>query len=74
MNPYDPCVWNKIVNGKQLTIVFHVNDCKLSHIYSKVLDDTIEWLRRDYESIFEDSSGKNETKARPKAQVFGNGY
>ena len=26
MNPYDPCVWNKIVNGKQLTIVFHVDD------------------------------------------------
>ena len=45
MNPYDPCVWNKIVNGKQLTIVFHVDDCKLSHVDSKVLDDTIEWLR-----------------------------
>ena len=31
MNPYDPCVWNKVVDGKQLTICFHVNDCKLSH-------------------------------------------
>ena len=57
VNPYDSCVWNKIVNGKQLTIVFHVDDCKLSHVDSKVLDDTIEWLRRDYESIFEDGSG-----------------
>jgi hypothetical protein len=36
MNPYDPCVWNKIMNGKQLTIVFHVDDCKLSHVDSKI--------------------------------------
>ena len=58
MNPYDPCVWNKMVRGEQLTIVFHVNDCKLSHQDPKVLDETIEWLRLDYESIFEDGSGK----------------
>jgi len=58
MNPYDPCVWNKIINGKQCTILFHVDDCKISHVESKVLDDTIEWLWRDYESIFEDGSGK----------------
>ena len=45
MNPYDPCVWNEMVNGEQLTIVFHVDDCKLSHRDPKVLDETIEWLR-----------------------------
>ena len=77
MNPYDPCVWNKIVNGRQLTIVFHVDDCKLSHIDSKLLDDTIEWLRRDYESIFKDGSGKMKVSRgpnpNPKAQVFGHG-
>jgi hypothetical protein len=44
MNPYDPCVWNKIVNGKQLKLVFHVDNCKLLHIDSKVLDETIKWL------------------------------
>jgi hypothetical protein len=31
MNPYDPCVWNKIVEKKQITICFHVNECKVSH-------------------------------------------
>ena len=56
MNPYDPCVWNKNVNGKQLTICFHVDDCKISHVDSKVLDDTIEWLRDEFESVFEDGS------------------
>ena len=31
MNPYEPCCWNKKENGKQITVVFHVNDMKLSH-------------------------------------------
>ena len=45
MNQYDPCVWNKVINGKQCTILFHnVDDCKISHV--------------DSESIFEDGRGK----------------
>jgi hypothetical protein len=31
MNPYDPCVCNKMVQKKQITICSHVNDCKVSH-------------------------------------------
>ena len=31
VNPYDPCVANKIVNGSQCTIVWHVDDLKVSH-------------------------------------------
>jgi hypothetical protein len=27
LNPYDGCVANKIVKGKQITICFHVDDC-----------------------------------------------
>jgi len=30
MNPYDACVWNKEIDGKQCTICFHVDDCKIS--------------------------------------------
>lgn len=57
LNPYDPCVANKIIDGKQMTICFHVDDCKLSHHIKKVRDRTIEWLHQEYESIFEDGSG-----------------
>ena len=57
INPYDPCVWNKTVGGKQLIICFHVDDCKVLHTSPQVLNDTIKWLRKDYESIFEDGSG-----------------
>ena len=31
LNPYDPCVANKIVHGKQLTMTWHVDDLKVSH-------------------------------------------
>ncbi len=58
VNPYDACVWNKKIHGKQCTICFHVDDCKISHVSNQVVEQTIEWLRRDYESIFEDGSGK----------------
>jgi hypothetical protein len=44
VNPYDPCVANKHVKGEQLTVCFHVDDCKISHLIPKVIDETIEWL------------------------------
>jgi hypothetical protein len=42
INPYDPCV----------------DDCKLSHRNCRANDNIIDWLHREYESIFEDGSGK----------------
>jgi hypothetical protein len=57
INPYDPCVANRMVEGDQMTICFHVDDCKLSHLKTKVMDSMIEYLRQEYESIFEDGSG-----------------
>lgn len=41
-----------------MTICFYVNDCKISHISSKVLNETMEWLWAKYERIFVDGSGK----------------
>jgi len=57
LNPYDPCVANKQVDGEQLTVCFHVEDCKISHISPKVVSDTIDWLRSEYENVFENGSG-----------------
>jgi hypothetical protein len=31
MNEYDPCVANKMVNGTQMTVCWHVDDLKVSH-------------------------------------------
>jgi hypothetical protein len=57
-NPYDPCVGNKVLDGKQMTICIHVDDCKVSHVDSKAVDEMIEWLRDDYEVIWDDGTGK----------------
>ena len=37
MNPYKPCVWNKDIDGKQFTIIYHVDDLKLSHVDPSVV-------------------------------------
>jgi hypothetical protein len=59
INPYDPCVANKIVDGTQMTtICFHVDDCKLSPHSSRANNNMIDWLCQDCESIFEDGSGE----------------
>ena len=58
INPYNPCVANKMIGGQQMTICFHVDDCKLSHLNPKVMDDMITHLHKEYENIFEDGSGK----------------
>ena len=58
LNPYDPCMANKVIGGHQMTICFHVGDCKLSHKSSRQMDRMIEYLRKEYEIIFEDGSGK----------------
>ena len=52
INPYDPCVANRLVDNKQKTICFHVKDCKISHQDSKVNDKSINTLRDEYESLF----------------------
>ena len=42
LNPYDKCVANKLINGKQCTVVFYVDDNKVSHedptVVTQVLD------------------------------------
>ena len=37
LNPYDPCVADKIVDGAQLTVVWHVDDIKVSHLDGEVV-------------------------------------
>ena len=53
INPYDPCVANKTINGKQHTISWHVDDLKSSHVDSKVNDDFHVWLQKEYGAIKE---------------------
>jgi Reverse transcriptase (RNA-dependent DNA polymerase) len=51
INPYDPCVANKQVEGKQMTVSWHVDDVKVSHINSRHVDDFITWIKQIYGAI-----------------------
>jgi hypothetical protein len=44
MNPYNRCVVNKIIKGKQCTIIWHVDDLKLSHMRQSMLEDITKKL------------------------------
>ena len=48
MNPYDPCVANKMVDGYQMTVVWHVDDLKVSHKDEAVVDGLIAYLKGKY--------------------------
>jgi hypothetical protein len=48
LNPYDPCIANKMINGKQCTIAWYVDDCKISHVGSKQVDDILEQLEKQF--------------------------
>jgi hypothetical protein len=49
VNPYNPCVANRQVKGKQhQTVTWHVDDLKSSHVYLEVKDKFYEWLETTY--------------------------
>jgi hypothetical protein len=50
-NPYDPCVANRKIAGKQQTARFHVDDLKSSTVDAKTHDEFAKWLENKYGSI-----------------------
>jgi hypothetical protein len=50
-NPHDPYVANKQVEGKQMTVSWHIDDVRVSHINSKHVDDFINWIKQTYGAI-----------------------
>jgi hypothetical protein len=53
INPYDWCIANKDIDGNQCTIVWHVDDLKISHKSSKVVDNIISSLKKEYGKVGE---------------------
>ena len=47
-NDYDPCIANRLVNGYQHTVRFHVDDLLSSHVDPKVNDRFQVWLEKMY--------------------------
>jgi Reverse transcriptase (RNA-dependent DNA polymerase) len=47
-NPYDKCVVNKMIDGKQCTIIWHVDDLMLTHVQQEVLDHIVSELSKKF--------------------------
>ena len=50
VNPYDICVANRQVNGKQHTVTWHVDDVKSSHVNPQVNEEFYKWCESTYGS------------------------
>ena len=47
-NRYDSCVVNKMVDGRQLTVAWHVDDLKVSHEKEETLDEFIRMMQSKF--------------------------
>ena len=50
INPYNPCVANKIINNKQMTICSHVDDLFIGHVDPTVVTSFLDWLAQRYDT------------------------
>jgi Reverse transcriptase (RNA-dependent DNA polymerase) len=61
LNPYDPCIANCMIDGKQCTIAWYVDDMKISHVDPEVVTSIINTLENHFEKM---------TVTRGKEHVF----
>ena len=71
-NPYDSCVANKEIKGSQCTIIWHVDDLKVSHKLKKVVEEVVESIEGVYGKM-NVVSGKEHTYLGTKI-VYGEKY
>jgi hypothetical protein len=50
INPYDPCVANKTIKGKQMTICWHVDDLFIGHEDPSAVSRILDWLANRYDT------------------------
>ena len=48
INPYDHCIANKIVKGKQCTIIWHVDNLKISHVDKNIVENVRKNLEKKF--------------------------
>ena len=51
LNPYDPCIANKMVNGKQCTIAWYVDDNMISHVEKEVVEDIVSKIEEKFPGL-----------------------
>jgi hypothetical protein len=46
INPYDPCVANKIVEGHQLTVCWYIYDFLIGHAKLNTVTQFLTWIEK----------------------------
>ena len=59
LNPYDRCGANKLVNGKWFTLVWYVDNNRVSHMEAKVVEDLIKYLNIHFRDLLVTRGKKN---------------
>ena len=47
-NKYDDCVVNKMINGQQMTVVWHVDDLKVSHVDASEVEKFVQRMEATF--------------------------
>ena len=58
INPYDPCVANKLVSGKQMTVRWHVDDLMINHIHKSQILKFVRCIKDIYGDNLTENVGK----------------
>jgi hypothetical protein len=61
INTHDACVANKLVEGIQITITWHVDDLKISHVNPDRGTDLLTYLEQIYGEEIPHTRGKKHT-------------
>jgi hypothetical protein len=51
LNPYNSCVANCIIDGKQCTVLWYVDDTKISHVDPRVVTDIINKMETHFDTM-----------------------
>jgi hypothetical protein len=58
VNPYGPCIANKVVNNSKMTVQWHVDDLMISHSSNEAISDFLGELKNIYGENLAKSRGK----------------
>jgi hypothetical protein len=58
INPYDPCVANKMINGSQMTVRWHVDDLMISHTSNEAISQFLRALKDIYGDNLAENTGR----------------
>jgi hypothetical protein len=58
VNPYDPCVVNKMVNGSQMMVRWHVDDLMISHTNNEAIPQFLRMLKDIYGDNLVENTGR----------------